>query len=97
MSEISKWFEETFKECYCENDNLIDQDKFRKLVQLILDGEADEKSKALFEEKIKSCVQSNGCYKDELSMQDAIREKLLADKAIIPVGLANSIRKSLMS
>ena len=95
MSEFAKWFEETFKECYCEQRGLIDEKRFAELVQLILDNEADEKSRALFEHKIKTCIKSSNCFENERCIQEAIKDKLVEHKSVIPNDLVMSIKKSI--
>jgi hypothetical protein len=97
MSDISHWFEETFKDCYCAENNLVDRAKFKELVQLVLDDEADEKSRALFEEKIRTCISSNSCFEDEKGILNAIRTKLADCKSEMPSGLAQSIKNSISS
>jgi len=97
MNDISEWFEETFKDCYCQENNLVDKAKFRELVQMILDGEADEKSKALFEEKIRTCLSSNKCFEDEKSIQNVIRQKLADCQLDLPSGLEQAIKNSINS
>jgi hypothetical protein len=95
MSEFSVWFEQTFKQCYCEKGNLVDQESFSELVQLVLDGEADEESRALFEEKIRSCVQSNGKFEHEKGLRQCIKDKLTEFKQDIPNDLAQTIKNSI--
>lgn len=94
MGEFSEWFEQTFKECYCEKGNLVDQTRFEEIVQLVLDGEADEESRAIFEEKIRSCVQSSGKFETEKNLQEAIKQKLSVFKQDIPNDLAQTIKNS---
>lgn len=95
MSEFSMWFEQTFKQCYCEKGNLVDQDRFAEIVQLVLDDEADEESRALFEEKIRSCVQSSGRFEKEKGLRESIQEKLILFKKDIPSDLAQTIKNSI--
>ncbi|MCE7994517.1 MAG: hypothetical protein HEP71_21210 [Roseivirga sp.] len=95
MSEFSMWFEQTFKQCYCEKGNLVDQERFSELVQLVLDDEADEESRALFEEKIRTCVQSNGKFLEEKGLRECIQTKLTQFKQDIPGDLAQSIKNSI--
>ena len=94
MAEFSDWFKDTFKKCYCEQGNLVDEKRFAEIVQLVLDNEADEKSKSLFEEKIKSCVKSNFTYEKEKTIREEIRTKLCEHKSEIPHDLAKTIRNS---
>ncbi|OEJ99536.1 hypothetical protein [Roseivirga misakiensis] len=94
MAEFSDWFKETFKNCYCEQGNLIDEKRFAEIVQLVLDNEADEESRAIFEEKIKSCVKSNFTFENEKSMREEIQKKLSAHTGEIPTDLAQTIRNS---
>ena len=94
MSEFSVWFKDTFKKCYCEKGNLIDEQRFAQLVQLVLDNEADDESRSLFEEKIKSCVKSNFTFEKEKTIKDEIKKKLCEHKAEIPANLITTIRKS---
>lgn len=94
MAEFSDWFKDTFKKCYCEQGNLIDENRFKELVQLVLDNEADEESQSLFEEKIKSCVKSNFTYESEKCMREEIKTKLCEHRSEIPTDLAQIIRKS---
>ena len=94
MAEFSDWFKDTFKNCYCEKGNLIDESRFKELVQLVLDNEADDESLSLFEQKIKSCVKSNFTYETEKSMREQIKTKLCEHKSEIPSDLAQIIRKS---
>lgn len=93
--EFSDWFKETFKKCYCEKGNLVDEDSFAELVQLVLDNEADAESMAIFEEKIRTCMKSKGCFQEEKGIRDSIKEKLTRFKQEIPADLAQSIRKSI--
>lgn len=95
MSEFSEWFEQTFKQCYCDKGNLVDEDRFSEIVQLVLDDEADEESRALFEEKIRNCMQSSGRFEKEKGLRDCINDKLNSFKKDIPNGLAQSIRNSI--
>lgn len=95
MSEFSDWFEQTFKQCYCEQGNLVDQDRFSEIAQLVLDNEADEESLALFEQKLKSCVQTNGRFQEEKDLRQCITDKLSQFKQDIPGDLAKSIRNSI--
>ncbi len=95
MSEFSVWFEQTFKQCYCEKGNLVDQDRFSEIVQLVLDNEADEESRALFEEKIRTCVQSSGRFEKEKGLRESIQQKLTEFKKDIPSDLAQSIKNSI--
>lgn len=97
MNDITQWFEETFKECYCQENNLIDRAKFKELVQMILDDEADEQSRALFEEKIRTCISSSKCYQDEKGIQEAIRKKLADCQSKLPRGLEQAIKNSINS
>lgn len=94
MAEFSDWFKDTFKKCYCEHGNLVDESKFKELVQLVLDDEADEESLKLFEQKIRSCVKSNFTYETEKSMREQIKTKLCEHRSEIPSDLAQVIRKS---
>ena len=94
MGEFSSWFKQTFKKCYCEQGNLIDEDRFSELVQLVLDGEADDESRTVFEEKIKSCVKSNFTYEKEKSIQAEIKAKLCAHRSELPKDLAQTIKNS---
>ena len=94
MAEFSDWFEDTFKKCYCEQGNLIDEARFKELVQLVLDNEADDESLLLFEKKIKSCVKSKFPCEAEKSMREEIKTKLCEHKSEIPSDLAQIIRKS---
>lgn len=94
MSEFSDWFKKTFKKCYCEKGNLVDEQKFSEIVQLVLDNEADEESKAIFEHKISTCVKSNGNFEKEKCLQDAIKQKLTEYRQQIPADLAQTIKKS---
>ncbi len=94
MGEFSNWFKETFKNCYCEKGNLIDEERFAQIVQLVLDGEADEESRKLFEQKISTCVKSNFTFEKEKKIQDEIKTKLCAHKSELPQDLAQTIRKS---
>lgn len=95
MSEFSEWFEQTFKQCYCEQGNLVDQNRFSELVQLVLDDEADEESRALFEEKIRTCVQSSGKFEKEKGLKESIQNKLNMFKKDIPNDLAQTIKNSI--
>lgn len=95
MSEFSDWFEKTFKNCYCEQGNLVDQDRFSEIAQLVLDNEADEESLALFEQKLKSCMQTSGRFEEEKNLRECIKDKLSQFKQDIPSDLANSIRNSI--
>lgn len=94
MGEFTDWFKETFKNCYCEQGNLIDEGRFQELVQLVLDGEADEESKRLFEEKISTCVKSNFTFENEKKIQEQIKSKLCTHRSDLPKDLAQTIRKS---
>lgn len=94
MGEFRDWFKNTFKKCYCEQGNLIDEEKFQELVQLVLDGEADEESKRLFEEKIRTCVKSNFTFENERKIQEQIKTKLCTHKADLPNDLIKTIRNS---
>ncbi len=94
MSEFSTWFKDTFKKCYCEQGNLIDEKRFAELVQLVLDNEADQESRSVFEEKIKSCVKSNFTYEKEKSVKEEIRKKLCEHKEEMPNNLIDTIRNS---
>ena len=94
MAEFSDWFKDTFKKCYCEQGKLIDEGRFKELVQLVLDDEADDESLALFEEKIKLCIKSNVTFETEKSMREEIKTKLYEHKSEIPSDLAQIIRKS---
>lgn len=94
MGEFSKWFKETFKNCYCDKGNLIDEERFAQIVQLVLDGEADEESRKVFEQKISSCVKSNFTFEKEKLIKDEIKNKLGAHKSELPKDLAQIIRKS---
>ena len=76
MSEFSAWFKDTFKKCYCEQGNLIDENQFAEIVQLVLDNEADEESRSIFEQKIRTCVKSNMSYEKEKSIKLEIKKKL---------------------
>ncbi len=94
MAEFSEWFKVTFEKCYCEQGNLINESKFKELVQLVLDNEADEASLEIFEEKIRTCVKSSFTFESEKSMREQIRAKLTEHQADIPNDLAQAIRKS---
>jgi hypothetical protein len=94
MGDFGDWFKETFKNCYCEKGNLMDEEKFKELVQLVLDGEADEESKSLFEEKIKTCVKSSSTFLNEKEIQEQIKTKLCSYKSEMPSDLAQTIRNS---
>ncbi len=94
MSEFSDWFKDTFKNCYCEKGNLVDEDRFSEIVQLVLDNEADEESIAIFQQKISTCVKSNFTYEKEKSMREEIQKKLSTHNNDIPNDLAQMIRKS---
>ncbi|WP_323758259.1 hypothetical protein [Roseivirga sp.] len=95
MSEFSDWFKSSFKECYCERGNLVDEKRFSEIIQLVLDNEADEESRAIFEEKIRTCVKSNGNYEREKCVQESIKQKLCEHKQEIPEDLAKTIKKSI--
>ena len=95
MSEFSEWFEQTFKDCYCEEGHLIDQDRFSEIAQLVLDNEADEESLALFEEKLRNCVQTSGRFEKEKNLLECIKNKLNKFRQDIPGDLANAIRNSI--
>ena len=95
MGEFSDWFKETFKQCYCEQGHLIDEQRFSEIVQLVLDNEADEESKNIFEEKLKICIESNLNFEKERSIREEIQKKLTRHKTEIPHGLAQTIRKSI--
>ncbi len=97
MSEFSEWFEQTFKKCYCEKGNLVDKERFSEIVQLVLDNEADEESMAIFEHKIRTCMQSSGKYQEEKELRECLNEKLAQFKKEIPNDLAQSIRQSINS
>ena len=97
MSEFSEWFEQTFKQCYCEKGNLVDQDRFSEIAQLVLDDEADEESRALFEQKLKNCMQTSGRFEKEKNLRECIKDKLTQFKQDIPNDLAKSIRNSISS
>jgi len=94
MGDFGDWFKETFKKCYCEQGNLVDEDKFQQLVQLVLDGEADEESRTIFEEKIRTCVKSNFTFETEKKIQAQIKAKLCTYKSEMPSDLAQTIRNS---
>lgn len=94
MEDFTDWFKQTFKKCYCEQGNLIDEERFQEVVQLVLDGEADEESKTLFEEKIKSCVKSNFTFESEKKIKEQIKTKLCEHKSEMPSDLAKTIRNS---
>jgi hypothetical protein len=94
MGEFSNWFKQTFKNCYCEKGHLIDEERFEQLVQLVLDGEADEQSKKIFEEKISTCVKSSFTYEKEKKIQEQIKSKLCAHQSELPSDLIQTIRKS---
>lgn len=94
MSEFSDWFKDTFKNCYCEKGNLVDEHRFSEIVQLVLDNEADEESIAIFQQKISTCVKSNFTYEKEKSMREEIQKKLSTHNKDIPNDLAQMIRKS---
>ena len=95
MSEFSEWFEQTFKQCYCEQGNLVDNDRFSEIVQLVLDNEADEESMAIFQEKLRSCMQTSGRFEKEKNLRECINEKLTQFKAQIPNDLAQTIKNSI--
>lgn len=94
MSEFSTWFKDTFKKCYCEQGNLVDEQRFAEIVQLVLDNEADEESRTLFEEKIRTCVKSNFTYEKEKMVKEEIHKKLCEHKADMPNNLIDTIRNS---
>lgn len=94
MGEFSNWFKDTFKNCYCEQGNLVDEERFAQIVQLVLDGEADEESRRIFEQKISTCVKSNFTFEKEKKIQDEIKTKLCTHKSELPSDLAQTIRKS---
>ena len=94
MAEFSDWFKETFRKCYCEQGNLVDEQRFSEIVQLVLDNEADETSRAIFEEKIRTCVKSNFTYEKEKSIREEIQNKLSEHGMDIPGDLAKTIRNS---
>ena len=95
MSEFSDWFKDTFKGCYCEKGNLVDEKRFSEIIQLVLDNEADEESRAIFEEKIRTCVKSSGSFEKEKSIRETIKQKLCDYRQEIPSDLAASIKKSI--
>lgn len=95
MTEFSDWFKKTFKNCYCEQGNLIDEKSFSEIVQLVLDNEADEESRAIFEQKIQTCVKSNFTFENEKCMREEIQKKLSMHTGEIPDDLAQTIRKSM--
>lgn len=94
MSEFSDWFKDTFKQCYCKKGNLVDEERFAEIVQLVLDNEADAESRSIFEEKIKTCVKSNMSYEKERCIKEEIKKKLCEHKAEMPINLVATIRKS---
>lgn len=94
MSEFSAWFKDTFKQCYCKKGNLVDEERFAEIVQLVLDNEADEESRSIFEEKIKTCVKSGLSYEKEKTIKDEIKRKLCEHRAEMPTNLVETIRKS---
>jgi len=94
MAEFSDWFKKTFKNCYCEQGNLVDEKRFSEIVQLVLDNEADEESRALFEKKIQTCVKSNFTFENEKCMREEIQKKLNTHTGEIPSDLAQTIRNS---
>jgi hypothetical protein len=95
MSEFSDWFKDAFKGCYCEKGNLVDEKRFSEIVQLVLDNEADDESRAIFEEKIRTCVKSSGSFEKEKAIREMIKQKLCDYRQQIPNDLANSIKKSI--
>ena len=95
MTKFSEWFKETFHKCYCEEGNLVDEKRFEEIVQLVLDDEADENSRRIFEEKVKSCVKSQSTFEKEKSLRDKLRQKLSEHKTEMPENLIDSIRKSI--
>ncbi len=94
MSEFSDWFKHTFKNCYCDKGNLIDEKRFAEIVQLVLDNEADEESRAIFEQKISTCVKSNFTFEKEKTVREEILKKLSEHNKEIPNDLAQTIRNS---
>lgn len=95
MSEFSDWFKDTFKGCYCEQGNLVDEKRFSEIVQLVLDNEADEESRLIFEEKIRTCMKSSGSFEKEKTLREMIKQKLCEYNQEIPADLAQSIKKSI--
>lgn len=94
MTEFSDWFKDTFKNCYCEQGNLVDENRFAEIVQLVLDNEADEESMAIFQKKISTCVKSNFTFEKEKCVKEEIQKKLATFNGEIPEDLAQMIRKS---
>lgn len=95
MTKFSEWFKDTFQKCYCDQGNLVDEKRFDEIIQLVLDDEADEDSRRIFEEKIKSCVKSQSTFEKEKHLREQLRQKLSEHKTEMPDNLIASIRKSI--
>ena len=95
MTEFSEWFKDTFQQCYCDQGKLVDEKRFEEIVQLVLDDEADDNSRRIFEEKVKNCVKSQTTFEKEKNLREKLRQKLSEHKTEIPDNLIDSIRKSI--
>ncbi len=73
--------------------NCRDVGKCFKLLESILDGEADLESKALLDEKLEKC---QPCF-EHFHLEKVIREvlKTKCTKRVVPVELADTIRQKI--
>ncbi len=61
-----------------------------EVINLILDGEADDEQKSYFEQKIKCCQKSMKHYEVEKCVKEVIQEKI--DKKPVPPELLDKIK-----
>lgn len=73
------------------NKSLCDQrSSFKKILPLIVDGEAGQEDKLFFENHVKNCVICAKEYQLELSIKNALKTKL--EKKLVPDELIEDIR-----
>lgn len=63
---------------------------FKKILPLVMDGEAAQEDKLFFDNHIKNCVICAKEYQLELSIKDALKTKL--EKKIVPNELIENIK-----
>jgi len=78
-----------------ETSKDIDCQGFMELIQLILDDEASQEQKALFNKHEHLCHHCADQYNIERSVIEVIRKKV--GKNCCPEGFANSVRNSVLS
>jgi len=72
----------------CQN-----REKCMKLLQLIIDNEADINEQEAFEQKLKDCMDCYKSYHLEKAIKDTLRNKI--EKKTVPVSLIQEIKNKI--